>query len=235
MPWQIHESALMINACLLMPGGRQMKLDRLSALDETYVVAETDEAPLHIGALALFSGRTLLNEHGHLRLTALRLHMENRLVEVPRFRRRLERNPLDGGHFFWTDDESFDIANHVHTMTLPPRGRSRRSEERRLLDFCAELVRPRLDRSKPLWEVTFVTGLRGNRVALVEKVHHALVDGVGGVGVLNVCWSTIGRRTSQIEMPRLTMLDGNPKRCIFSIWQKMQLLNGSAPSKVLLT
>ena len=186
MPWQIHESALMINACLLMPGGRQMKLDRLSALDETYVVAETDEAPLHIGALALFSGRTLLNEHGHLRLTALRLHMENRLVEVPRFRRRLERNPLDGGHFFWTDDESFDIANHVHTMTLPPRGRSRRSEERRLLDFCAELVRPRLDRSKPLWEVTFVTGLRGNRVALVEKVHHALVDGVGGVGVLNV-------------------------------------------------
>lgn len=163
-----------------------MKLDRLSALDETYLVAETDEAPLHIGALALFSGKTLLNEHGHLRLNALRVHVENRLVEVPRFRRRLERNPLDGGHFFWTDDESFDIANHVRTKTLPSRGRSRKSEERRLLDFCAELVRCCLDRSKPLWEVTFVTGLRGNRVAMVEKVHHALVDGVGGVGVLNL-------------------------------------------------
>ena len=161
-----------------------MKLDRLSALDETYLVAETDEAPLHIGALALFSGKRLLNEHGHLRLNALRVHVENRLVDVPRFRRRLERNPLDGGHFFWTDDESFDIANHVRTMTLPPRGQSPRSEERRLLDLCAELLRPRLDRSKPLWEITFVTGLRGNRVALVEKVHHALVDGVGGIGVL---------------------------------------------------
>ena len=62
-----------------------MKLDRLSALDETYLVAETDEAPLHIGALALFSGKRLLNEHGHLRLNALRVHVENRLGEVPRF------------------------------------------------------------------------------------------------------------------------------------------------------
>src|SRR5262249_33518591 len=44
----------------------------------------------------------------------------------------------------------------------------------------------RLDRSKPLWEVSLVHGLEGDRFALINKAHHCLVDGIGGVDISTV-------------------------------------------------
>ena len=43
-----------------------------------------------------------------------------------------------------------------------------------------------LDRSKPLWETHLVRGLPDGRWALIFKVHHAMVDGISGVGLLTV-------------------------------------------------
>ena len=39
-------------------------------------------------------------------------------------------------------------------------------------------------RARPLWQMTVVEGLDGGRAAVVIKVHHAVTDGVGGVGLL---------------------------------------------------
>ena len=51
------------------------------------------------------------------------------------------------------------------------------------------LSRP-LDMRRPLWEMTIVTGLHGDRVVIVNRAHHAMVDGVSSVDILTLLVDT---------------------------------------------
>lgn len=42
-----------------------------------------------------------------------------------------------------------------------------------------------LDRSRPLWELHLIEGLPRNQFAIYGRVHHALIDGTSGMGVLD--------------------------------------------------
>src|SRR5207302_9874909 len=61
----------------------------------------------------------------------------------------------------------------------PPPG-----EQRQLLDLAAQLAAMPLDRARPLWELTVVEGLSGGRAAVLQRLHHTLTDGVGGMRLL---------------------------------------------------
>lgn len=151
---------------------------RLGAIDDAYLVMEAPNTPLHVTSLATFEGRGLCTERGRLRLPQIRRSIEARLDALPRLRQRVEQVPFSLGRPVWVDDDRFDITHHVDAVAL-----GHPNDEAALLRLVEGLVMEPLDRDRPLWHLRFVTGLEGGRVALVERAHHALIDGVSGVDV----------------------------------------------------
>ncbi|MEP6625635.1 MAG: wax ester/triacylglycerol synthase family O-acyltransferase [Acidimicrobiia bacterium] len=155
--------------------------DRLSALDASFLHLESAETPMHVGTLAVFEGDRLTDPSGRFCLAAVRALVASRLHLIPRFRRRLMTVPFEQGRPIWVDDDHFDISYHVRLTALPKPG-----SWDELLALTARIEAQPLDRRRPLWELWFVEGLEAGRVGLVQKTHHALVDGVAGVDVATV-------------------------------------------------
>jgi len=155
-----------------------MKLHQLSPLDASFLeLEEFDESShMHIGWAMRFDP---LPGGGTPTLEQIRADLAERLCDLPDFRCRLS-TPHTGGVSWpsWEPDPRFQVANHVRHATLPAPG-----GEPQLLDWLADFWSHRLDRSRPLWEITLLDGLAGGRWALVTKTHHALIDGVSGVDV----------------------------------------------------
>lgn len=154
------------------------RYDRLSALDASFLHLERIEYPMHVGALSVFEGGPLLDAGGRLRIAEIRDLVQARLSRMPRFRRRLMHVPYDQGRPIWVDDDRFDITYHVRHTALPRPG-----TWEQLVALTTRVQENLLDRERPLWELWFVEGLEDGNVALVQKTHHALIDGVSGVDV----------------------------------------------------
>lgn len=157
------------------------ELDRLSGQDTLFLQVEAPNQPMHVGGVAIFEGAPFYDEAGRFRLDDLRAAITSRLHLVPRFRRRLQTVPFDQGHPVWVDDADFDVANHVRHQRLPEPGGW--AELRHLVERLEAVP---LERDLPLWELWFVDGLAEGRVALVQKTHHALIDGISGIDVATV-------------------------------------------------
>ncbi|HET9732377.1 MAG TPA: wax ester/triacylglycerol synthase family O-acyltransferase [Acidimicrobiales bacterium] len=151
-------------------------MQRLSALDASFLALETPVTPMHVGCLATFDGAPMRGPDGRVRIDDIRKLADERLALLPRFRQRIVRLP--GGRPMWADDPDFDVSYHVRAATLPAPG-----TEAQLRQLAEHLHMELLDRSRPLWELWYVDGLQDGRVALIEKVHHCLMDGVSGVDV----------------------------------------------------
>ncbi|HVS13858.1 MAG TPA: wax ester/triacylglycerol synthase family O-acyltransferase [Thermoanaerobaculia bacterium] len=144
---------------------------RLTATDASFLYFERDEAPMHIGALCLFEG--VVPYEPYVETIAAKLAL------LPRFREKIVPAPLALGHPTWESDEEFDVRNHVVLHQLPGPG-----GEAELRTLVNRLIAGKMRRDRPLWELHLVHGLEGGRSAMVSKVHHAMVDGVGGNAIL---------------------------------------------------
>jgi WS/DGAT/MGAT family acyltransferase len=153
----------------------------LTALESLFLRIESPRTPMHMMTIAVFEGAPLTGPDGRLRIGELRAHTDARLHLVPRLRQRVHSAPFGLLAPVWEDDPAFDIARHLRQAAVPPPG-----SRRELLALCAELVSWPLDREHPLWELWFVEGLHGGRVAVVEKLHHAVADGLAGVELASV-------------------------------------------------
>ena len=152
----------------------QEHLDRLTAVDASFLHQEDAASHMHIGAVTIFEGPPPP-------FAAVLDHIRSRLRFVPRYRQKLAYPPLDSGRPLWVDDPTFNLEYHVRHSALPAPG-----SEQQLYRLAARIGSQQLDRSKPLWECWFVEGLEGDRFALIFKTHHALVDGVSGVDLATV-------------------------------------------------
>ncbi|HEX9043282.1 MAG TPA: wax ester/triacylglycerol synthase family O-acyltransferase [Trebonia sp.] len=151
-------------------------MDRLQPLDAVFVDAEDEDknTSMAIASIAVFQGPAPAQEE----VLAL---IAERLPAVPRYRQKLRTVPLRLGRPVWVDDPGFDLGYHVRRVTVPEPG-----EYRQLADVMADVMSQRLDRGHPLWEYWVVDGLARGRWALISKVHHCMIDGIGGADLYRV-------------------------------------------------
>jgi WS/DGAT/MGAT family acyltransferase len=143
----------------------------MSAEDASFLYFEKPDAPLHIGSIAVYEG-TIPFEKMYASLDA-RMHL------IPRYRQRAIIPPLYAGHPTWDDDPKFSLDRHVRLIELPAPG-----TKQQLLDLCSDLFAEMLPRDRPLWDITAIHGLEGDKTAYLSRVHHCLVDGVSGIELL---------------------------------------------------
>ena len=146
--------------------------DALSPSDRSSLAAERGAVNMAVGAVLVFEGGGGLDYDAVVERLRTRLHL------IPRYRQRLA-SPVPGvAQPEWVDDEHFDLRWHVHQVALPAPG-----GDAELTAFVGQEFSRKLDRDRPLWELNVVSGLAGGRVALVPRMHHALVDGVAAIDV----------------------------------------------------
>ncbi|MGN6721498.1 MAG: WS/DGAT/MGAT family O-acyltransferase [Marmoricola sp.] len=146
-------------------------VDRLRATDLAVLAQDSARTPMHNVTVEIFDPRD-----SGLDYQALLAHIQDRISFVPRYRQRVRNVPGQLANPVWLDDPEFDLNFHVRRSALPRPG-----SLDQLRDLTARIASRPLDRQRPLWEIYFVEGLEGGKVALLSKSHEILVDGISTV------------------------------------------------------
>lgn len=152
---------------------------RLTAADSWFLYLEGPTMGLHVVGLMLLDPASAPERFDYERFEAL---LTARLDQLEALGQRVVEVPMGIDHPLVVPHE-VDLSQHLSRVELAGRPGSEKSQRalRRTIDeFCSTP----LDRSRPLWEMLFVEGLADGRFALLAKLHHAMVDGVSGVGFM---------------------------------------------------
>jgi WS/DGAT/MGAT family acyltransferase len=147
-------------------------MERLSALDAEFLHLEGGAVHMHIAGACVF-------DDAPPTIGAIEALVCSKLHLIPRYRQRVRSVPFGLGRPVWTDDPHFDIGYHVRHTALPAPG-----DDPEFCHLMGRIMSQPLDRERPLWETWLVEGLEGGKWALIFKVHHCMVDGIAGVGLL---------------------------------------------------
>jgi diacylglycerol O-acyltransferase len=154
-------------------------MQRLGPQDASFLYLESPSVHQHVSGVTILDPSTapggVLTYDDVTRVISSRLHL------VPRFRQVVTFPPLAAGRPVWVDDQHFDIAFHMRKAGLPRPG-SRKD----LAEYVQRVISRPLDRSKPLWEAYVIEGLEDGLIALLTKVHHAMVDGISAMDLATV-------------------------------------------------
>src|SRR5271157_554663 len=150
--------------------------DRLSWGDTVFLHLEREGMPLNVAGVCVFEGE--------ISCKAFVQFVESKLPLIPRYLKRLVAPPLDIGLPSWEYDPTFDIHRHLRETTL------KHGSDAELKTLAGKILSTVMDRQHPLWDLTFVHGLKGNRSGLIFRLHHCLADGIAGVGIMNVIMDT---------------------------------------------
>ncbi|HVA05404.1 MAG TPA: wax ester/triacylglycerol synthase family O-acyltransferase [Acidimicrobiales bacterium] len=169
----------------------------LSPLDAAFLHVETEYTPMHMASIGLFEGAPLRDRRGKFRLDDVRQLIGSRLDLVPKLRQKAFNGLLGEAPPVWLDHLEFDIAEHVRICSVPSPG-----TEAELRELCAELLSEPLDRVRPLWELVFVDGLADGRIAVLEKLHHSMADGLAAAELATVLLDLTPEPVASGDTPR---------------------------------
>lgn len=148
-------------------------------ISRTFFHLERTNQPMHVGSLQIFSlPQQAPANYVQQRVTDCRV--DNRAE--PPFNQRIQYR---FGQPYWQTDPAFDIANHVHHLSLPPP-----ATLDMLFDHVAERHATLLNRNRPLWEMVFIDGLARRRFAIYTRFHHGVMDGVSAMNIIRRGLST---------------------------------------------
>ena len=165
-----------------------MPLRQLQGMDTSFVALETPNSPMHIGSILLFDPSTAPG--GFVRFKDILQYFESRLQLSSMVRQRLVRVPFDLDYPYWVEDENFDLEFHIRHIALPKPG-----DWRQLCIQTARIFARPLDLTRPPWEFTVVEGLDNvpnvppGSFAIVSKVHHAAIDGMSGIDLMEALYT----------------------------------------------
>jgi WS/DGAT/MGAT family acyltransferase len=145
-------------------------------MDASFLYFETPNMHMHVlGVLVLDPAEV----PGGWRRDRVFNLIRERLDLLPPFRRRLLQPTLRLHHPVWADVEDLDLHDHITTVTCPTPG-----GEQQLEQLIGAFAAEKLPRNRPLFHILVIEGLADGQVAVVIKVHHCAVDGVGAARIL---------------------------------------------------
>ena len=147
-------------------------MKQLTGVDVGFLVMETPNTYGHVNGLSIYE-RPSPDFHP---FDVVRERMKVMVSNFEPFRRKLVEVPLGLDRPYWVDDAEFDLDFHVRHIGLAPPGAADQ-----LAEQVARIVGRKMDRSRPLWEAYVIEGLADGRWALLQKTHHATIDGAAGV------------------------------------------------------
>ena len=153
-------------------------MKRLATLDASWLAVESEDTPMHVGTLQIFS---LPEGAPETFLRDMVARMKDAGDVAPPWGYKLAWSGFLGRLLApaWKVDKDIDLDYHVRPSALPRPG-----GERELGILVSRLHSNPLDFSRPLWECHVIEGLENNRFALYTKMHHSMIDGISGVRLM---------------------------------------------------
>lgn len=151
---------------------------QMSGQDAAFLYGETPNWHMHVSGLVVIDPSTHPDGWSFERFLDV---LVSRIPEVPQLRYKLVDVPFGLDRPGWVEDEHLDVDYHVRRIGLPQPG-----DARELGQLVGRLASYKLNREKPLWEAWIIEGLEGGRVAMLQKMHHSLIDGASGAGLAEV-------------------------------------------------
>jgi WS/DGAT/MGAT family acyltransferase len=163
----------------LLQDALDSSIQQVSGQDATFLYAESPSSPMHIATLTIVEGSIAFNDFKEI--VASKLHL------IPKFRKKLLNVPLNLDYPYWVDDPNFDIDLHINRLKLPDP-----ANWKTLREMTSSIFSSPLDLRRPLWSINFIEGLdevsqvpKGS-IAIVSKIHHVMIDGSSGVGIMGI-------------------------------------------------
>jgi len=152
---------------------------QLTSLDAQFLAIESPRTFGHVGGFAVYDPSTAPG--GTLTVDDIRDLVAERLHLLPPFHWRLVGVPLSLDNPYWIEDPDFDLDFHVRDSAVPPPG-----DDHQIAETVARIFARPLDRSRPLWELYLIHGLPMDQVAVLTKIHHAVIDGMSGAEIMGL-------------------------------------------------